>query len=83
MYFTLVKNARFCDSSQETHSQDNLFESHSRFGCLCVRLFCVSVVLCVRRGPCGGLIPHPRSPADWVLIKKLKNRASSTRDVES
>jgi hypothetical protein len=29
---------------------DREFESHSRYGCLCVRLFCVCVVLCVGSG---------------------------------
>jgi ABC-type Fe3+-siderophore transport system permease subunit len=30
--------------------RDRGFESHSRHGCLCVRLFCICVVLCVGSG---------------------------------
>jgi hypothetical protein len=33
---------------------DHGFESHSRHACLCVRLFCVCVVLCERRRPAMG-----------------------------
>jgi hypothetical protein len=33
---------------------DRGFESHSRHGCLCVRLFCVCVVLCVGCGFATG-----------------------------
>jgi hypothetical protein len=33
---------------------DRGFESHSRNRCLCVRLFCVCVILCVGSGPAMG-----------------------------
>jgi hypothetical protein len=33
---------------------DPVFESHSRYGCLCMRLFCVCVVLCIGRGRASG-----------------------------
>jgi hypothetical protein len=35
-------------------SWDRGFEPHSRHGCLCVRLFCVCVVLCVGSGLATG-----------------------------
>jgi hypothetical protein len=41
---------------------DRGFESHSTHGCLCVRLFCVCVVLCVGSGLATGW-----SPAQGVL----------------
>jgi hypothetical protein len=40
---------------------DRGFESRSRHGCLCVRLFCVCVVR-----PCEGLSTRSRSPTDCV-----------------
>jgi hypothetical protein len=56
---------------------DHGFESHSRYGWLCVHLFCVCVFLCV----CSDLATG-RSPVQGVLptvyrIKKLKKRARS------
>jgi hypothetical protein len=36
---------------------DRGFESHSRHGCLCVRLFCVCVVLCAGSGLATGWSP--------------------------
>jgi hypothetical protein len=41
---------------------DRGFESHSRHGCLCVRLFCVCVVLRV-----GGRLATGWSPVQGVL----------------
>jgi hypothetical protein len=38
---------------------------------ICLRLFCVCVVLCSYL-PCSGLIPRTRSPTDSLRIKKLK-----------
>jgi hypothetical protein len=40
---------------------DRGFESHSRHGCLCVRLFCVCVVLCVGSGLATGWSPSKES----------------------
>jgi hypothetical protein len=46
-------------------------ESHSRNGCLCVRLFCVCVVLCVRsclatgRSPVQGVLPSVYRLWNW------------------
>jgi hypothetical protein len=44
------------------------FESHRRHGCLCVRLFCVCVALCVGSGLATGL-----SPVQGVLPTVLKD----------
>jgi hypothetical protein len=46
------------------------FESHLRHGCLCVRLFCVCVVLCV-----GSGLPTGWSPVQGVLptVYRLRN----------
>jgi hypothetical protein len=41
---------------------------------VCVRLFCVCVVLCVGSGLVTD-IPRPRSPIDCICIKKLKKLA--------
>jgi hypothetical protein len=38
---------------------------------VCLRLFCVYVVLC-RYRPCDGLISRPRSPIDCLRVKNLK-----------
>jgi hypothetical protein len=35
---------------------------------VCVRLFCVCVVLCVGSAVCDGLIPRPRGPT--VCVRK-------------
>jgi hypothetical protein len=53
---------------------DRGFESHFSYGCLCVRLFCVYVFLCV-----GSGLATVWSPVQEVLptvyrIKKLKKR---------
>jgi hypothetical protein len=58
---------------------DHGFESHSRHGCLCVCLFCVSAVLCA-----GSRLATGWSPVQGVLpnvyrIKKLKNKPRSKR----
>jgi hypothetical protein len=42
---------------------------------VCVRLFCLCVVLCVGSGLAKVLIASPRNPADCVEIKKIKNVA--------
>jgi hypothetical protein len=44
---------------------DRGFESHSRHGCLCVRLFCVCVVLCV-----GSGLADPPSKESYRRFKK-------------
>jgi hypothetical protein len=44
---------------------------------VCVRLFCVCVILCVGSGLAMWLIPHPRSPT-VEKIKKLKSGQGPT-----
>jgi hypothetical protein len=59
--------------SSLSRSWDRGFESQSKHGCLCVRLSCVCVVLCVGSGLATGLITRPRSPTVCVRkITKLK-----------
>jgi hypothetical protein len=44
---------------------DSRFESHSRHGCLCAFILCLSCPVC-RQRPCDGLIPSPRRRTDCI-----------------
>jgi hypothetical protein len=62
---------------------NRVLESHSRHGCLCVRLFCVSVILFVCRGltlcwsPVQGVLPTA------YRIKKVKKRPMHNKGLYS
>jgi hypothetical protein len=45
------------DCLRSLESWDRRFESHSSRGCLCLRLFCVCVVLCIGSGLAMGSSP--------------------------
>jgi hypothetical protein len=62
------------------------FESHSKHGCLCVRLFCVCFVLCVGSGIATGwsLVQEVQGPTkscrainEWMKIVNLEGRIDS------
>jgi hypothetical protein len=55
---------------------DRGFEPHSRHGCLCVRLFCVFVILCVGTGLASGL-----SIAQRVLLCVYKKDYETEEEV--
>jgi hypothetical protein len=60
---------------------DRGFESHSRHGCLCLRLFCVCVVLCVGSGLATGLslIQGVLPSVKKKMITELKNRPGPSK----
>jgi hypothetical protein len=60
---------------------DRGFESHLRYGCICVRLFCVCVVLCVGRGLATGWSPVQESYRLCKKFKKLKKRPKSNKEL--
>jgi hypothetical protein len=45
---------------------------------VCVRLFCVCVVLCVGR-PCDRLIPRPRSPTNCVQHQEAEKAVQAQK----
>jgi hypothetical protein len=59
------------------------FESQSRHGCLCVRLFCVCVILCVGSGLATGWSPSESYRlCKWLRNWKKKRPRSNKRTVE-
>jgi hypothetical protein len=65
------------DSLRSLERWDREFESYSRHGCLCVRLFCVCVVLCVGSGLWTGLSLVQGVPPS-VQKKKEKRKLKKT-----
>jgi hypothetical protein len=61
---------------------DRVFESRSRHGYLCVRLFCVCLVLCIVSGLATGWSTVQGILSTVYTIKNLKKRPRSTRAVE-
>jgi hypothetical protein len=53
------------------------FESHPSHACL--RLFCVSVVLCAGSGLATGLITRPRSSTDCLEDSKFRINSERTQ----
>jgi hypothetical protein len=56
------------------------FESHSRHGCLCVRLFCVCVVLCVGcdLATCLSLVHGVLPSVKWLWNWKIRGQGPTT-----
>jgi hypothetical protein len=55
---------------------DHGFEFYSKHGCLCMRLFCVCIVLCIGSGLATGLEPvQDVLPSVYKMIAELKKRS--------
>jgi hypothetical protein len=80
-FYRLVNNSRRSRRPAARSKARNVFihsntpiivSNPSRGMDVCIRLFCVCVVLCVGSGLATGLIPRPRSPTDCVEDSKFR-----------
>jgi hypothetical protein len=69
-------------SGRAARSNTGIVGSNPTWGMdVCVRFFCVSVVLYVVSGFATGILPHPRSPTDCAQDQETEKAAKTQQEV--